>query len=244
MKIVFLTAISLLLCLVVFSQKKTFMGVEGNLANDRLSIEDNGKQLQHVPLLAPLVGVTIRQEINHYFFTEIGLFYKPYDEGIGFKVDHTGYATSTGFDSWIVPFRLGTYLQAHNKKIRLTPVIGYSICKNQDYGYDSVYAPGSGSWNYTITHSDSVAYDYSVTYNNKTFSLIQTGIGIEIKLLKTLNLNFSANYYFGLNHVYQQDVLYRINGSSNQSAKMISKGQFWSIGVGLQYPISNSWMKK
>jgi Outer membrane protein beta-barrel domain len=243
-KTVFLTAIPLLLCFVVFSQKKTFIGVEGNLANDRLSIEDNGGQLQHVPLLAPLVGVTVRQDLSQHFFTEIGFFYKPYDEGIGFKVEDNGYETGTGFDSWIVPFRLGTYIKTHNKKIRLTPVIGYSICKNQDYGYDSVYAPGTGSWDYTITRSDSVAYSYSVTYNNKTFSLLQIGLGIEIKLLKTLNLNFSANYYFGLNPVYEQDVLYRINGSPNQSAKMTSNGQFWSVGVGLQYPISNLWVKK
>jgi hypothetical protein len=99
---------------------------------------------------------------------------------------------------------------------------------------------GSG-WGHINTQQDSIAFSEATTYNNKIFSLIQTGLGIEVKLFRTVNLNFSANYYIGLNRVYQQDVLYNINASPNQSAKMTSKGQFWNVGIKLQYPVSSLW---
>ena len=239
MRKIFSMLLAVLLSTTCFPQKKTYIGIEGSIANDRVTIEDNGNELKHVPLLAPLVGINFRHEIYKNLFVEAGLLYKPYDEGMGFKLDR-GYSTGTGFNSWIIPLRIGTSIKLFEGIINLVPVIGYSFCRNQDYGYDSVYAPGS-SWGYIKTQQNSIAYSGATTYNNKTFSLVQTGLGIEVKLFRTVNLNFSANYYLGLNKVYQQDVLYNINNSPDQSAKMVSKGQFWSVGVKLQYPISNLW---
>ncbi len=181
MKSISLAIITTVISIFSFSQHKIYIGIEASLANDIVAIEDNGNQLKHVPLPAPLVGIKVRKEIHKHLFLEAGILYKPYDEGIGFKLE-PGYSSGTGFNSWIIPFRIGSSIKLHNKKIRLVPVIGYSLCKNQDYGYDSVYAPGNG-WSYTKTS----------------------------------------------------------NGSPNQQAKMASKGQFWSIGVELQYPLSNLW---
>ena len=226
-----------------FPQKKAYIGIEGSIANDRVRIEkDNGGELKHVPLLAPLVGINFRQEICKNLFAEVGLLYKPYDEGMGFKLE-PGYSTGTGFNSWIIAPRIGTSIKLFEGIISLVPVVGYSFCLNNDYGYDSVYAPG-GSWGYIRTQQDTITYSSATTYNNKTFSLLQTGLGIGVKLFRTVNLNVSANYYIGLNKVYQLDVLYKVDNSITFSGKMVSKGQFWSVGIKLQYPVSKLWQSR
>lgn len=232
------TTILFLLANHVSSQNKTYFGMEAAITNDIYKIEDNGSNLKTVTIISGLWGFTIRQDINSYLFSETGLIKKYYYEGFGFK-NYTLYSTTNAIDAWLIPFRLGGKINLFKEKIYIVPVVGYSFCINSDYGSNGF---GSG---WVRTSRDSVLYHYSDnTSLTRNFSLLQTGLGIEFKVLKSVILSISVNHYTGFKKVVQLDINYTTNNSPPMTGEAYSKGEFWSVGVGLKYPISNFWKKK
>ena len=220
-----------------FSQNKTWLGIEGNIASDQYKEIDAGGYLKSPPLLAALAGVNIRQEIGQTIFVETGLMMKNYDEGIHFKGEPS-YGVSTGFVAWIIPLRVGAKFKL-TRKLNILPVVGYSYCINNDFDYGA----GNGG-GITTTSEHRWEYSYISSYQNKTFGLIQSGAAFQFSFFRRAVLNVSGNYYFGLRDVVRQDISYVVDNNPPQTAVMKSKGQFWSVGVSMQYPISNFWTKK
>jgi hypothetical protein len=103
---------------------------------------------------------------------------------------------------------------------------------------------GGGSGFVNESNGNKVTYNYTSSYNlAKTFSLIQTGIGVEFKLFK-ICVNFILfKLLFWIKKVILLNINYSINNSSIQSAEAISKGNMVSFGVQAKYPISNFWSK-
>jgi len=234
-----LTALTILFFMTTHAigQNKTYFGMEAAMTNDIYEITDNGNNLKSVPLVTGLWGFNLRQDI-HNIFLETGLIRKYYDEGFGFH-SMDGYGSSNAIDAWIIPLRLGTKINLCKDKIYFVPIIGYSFCINSDYGS---YGYGSGSQK---SGSDSISYNYSDNVSlTKNFSLLQTGLGFEFKLFKTAILSVSTNYYTGFKKTVQLDINYKTNNSATTTGKAFSKGEFWSFGVGLKYPISDFWTKK
>ena len=69
-------------------------------------------------------------------------------------------------------------------------------------------------------------------------------INLEYKFLKTAIISFNTNYYTGFKKVSQLNINYKLNNFPQLKGYAISKGEFWSFGFGLKYPISNFWKKK
>lgn len=222
-------------------QSMTYFGLEASITNDIYEITETGDDLKTGPLIEGLWGFNLRQDITSYFFIETGLIRKYYASGIGFKPIDISFAYSS-IDVWLIPFRLGTRLNLYKEKIYFVPVIGYSFCINSDYGYGN-YTTGPG---FAKTANYSVSFNYFENTNLVNhFSLLQTGLGIEFKLFKTIILSISSNYYTGFKKVIElKDITYTVNNSNSFTGESFSKGEFWSLGVGLKYPISNFWTKK
>lgn len=221
----------------VNGQNKTYLGFEVAVANDIYKIKDNGDYLKTIPLLNGQWGFNLRQEINKNLFIETGLMVKFYQEGFGLK---TIPYNSSGSDenSWLIPVRFGLNVNLYKRKIHFVPVIGYS------FGIDTPYGYGLG---YGTSKSSTTVINYNYTENpnsSRYFSLLQTGIGLEFKFLKALIFSISANYYSGFNKITQLDIRYTVNNSTTMTGAAISKGEFWCIGTGLKYPISNFWTKE
>lgn len=215
--------------------------MEASITNDIYEITETGDDLKTGPLTEGFWGLNLRQDITSYFFIETGLIRKYYDSGIGFKPIDISFAYSS-IDVWLIPLRLGTRLNLYKEKIYFVPVVGYSFCINSDYGYGN-YITGPG---FAKTANYSVSFNYSENTDLvKHFSLLQTGLGFEFKLFKTIVLSFSSNYYTGFKKVIElKDITYTVNNSNSFTGESFSKGEFWSLGVGLKYPISNFWTKK
>jgi hypothetical protein len=140
--------------------------------------------------------------------------------------------------SWIIPVRLGFNFNLYKAKIYLVPVLGYSQGINPSFGY------GSGSGKQTSS-TTTITYNYTENPDvSRYFPLLQTGIGFEFKLFKTLLFSISTNYYSGFKNTTHLDINYTVNNSNQTTGTAISKGQFWCVSTGLKYPISNFWTMK
>lgn len=235
-----LPLIALILCFFfspAFGQNKTYFGLEFSVANDIYKIHDTGNYLKSVPLVDAQGGFNIRQELSKYLFVETALILKYYWDGFGFKSIPT-YGTSSSDPSWIIPVRFGSNLNLYKSRIFLVPIVGYAFGFNPQFGY------GSGRGRQA---SSSTTITYSYTENpdvSRYFGLLQTGLGIEFKLFKTLLGSISTNYYSGFTKTMQLDITYKVNNGNETSGTAVSKGTFWCISTGVRYPISNFWTKK
>lgn len=231
------STIILILLSFAHGQHKTYVGLEFSVANDIYKITDNGDYLTSVPLVNAMGGFNLRQEVHSNLFVETGWILKYYWQGFAFKTIPS-YGTSSSDPSWIIPLRLGASFNLYKTKIYLVPVLGYSLGINPPFGY------GYGSGKQT---SGTTTIIYSYTENpdvSRYFSLLQTGMGLEMKLFNTILFSISANYYKGFNKTTQLDITYTVNNSNQMTGTAISKGDFWCVTTGLKYPISNLWPKK
>jgi hypothetical protein len=228
-----LTLICLQTCLL--AQKNTYIGGEGALNRDVYDIIDNGTLLKKVPLISGYFGLNIRQDLTPKVFVETGLLRKYYNEGIGFKV-FGGFSEGDAINCWFIPFRLGTRINIHKHKIDLVPVIGYTLAINSDYGYGD-----GGMGGDIISGHDTIYYSvYSKLSLTRSFPLLQTGMGVEFILLRTVLVSVAANYYTGFKNVIEQNIQYTHN-STTYTATGLSKGELVSFGVAVKYPISHLW---
>jgi len=213
-------------------QNKTYFGLEFSVANDIYKITDNGDYLINVPLVNAIGGFNLRQEINRYIFVETGLILKYYWQGFGFRTIPY-YGSSSSDASLLIPIRLGLNFNLYKAKVYLVPVLGYSLGINPPFGY------GTGRGKQTSS-TTTITYNYTENPNvYQVFSLLQTGIGFEFKLFKTLLFSISTNYYRGFNNTTHLDINYTVNNSNQTTGTAISKGEFWCVSTGLKYPISN-----
>jgi hypothetical protein len=218
-------------------QSKTYFGLEFSVASDIYKITDTGDYLMTIPLVNAQGGFNIRQEVTRSIFVEAGLTVKDNWEGFGFKTIPY-YGAGGGELLLIIPVRFGLNLNLYKGKICLVPVVGYSFGINHPFGY------GGGYGNQT---SGSTSIDYYYMENpdvSRYFSLVQTGIGFEFTLFKTLLFSVSTNYYKGFNKTTHLDITYTVNNSSPMTGTAITTGEFWCVSTGLKYPISNLWTTK
>jgi hypothetical protein len=239
-RVIILFAITIVTApILTFGQKKTYFGIEAAVTGDIYKIEDNANEIKKTPVTSGLWGFNIKQELTNNLFLETGIIRKYYSEGVNFK-KISSISSTNAINAWFIPIRFGAFLNLKRNKIFIVPLIGYNFCINSDYGHGD----GGGSGFVNETNGNKVNYDYTSSYNlAKTFSLLQTGIGVEFKLFKTASISFYSNYYFGLKKVIVLNINYSINNSSIQSAEAISKGNMASFGVQAKYPISNFWSK-
>ena len=121
-----------------FAQRKTYFGLEFSVANDIYRIDDNGDYLMAVPIINPLGGFNVRQDLTRNIFIETGLILKYYEEGFGFRTIPY-YGSSSSDNSWIIPLRAGLILNLYKNRIYFVPVVGFSFCINPPFGYGLGY---------------------------------------------------------------------------------------------------------
>lgn len=221
------------------TQVRSYLGIEANIAGDRIKLEDPGQHVAQIPLIGPFVGLTFRQELTPHFFLETGFFYKSYPEGIGFRNDRS-YSLSDGFYVFAAPLRAGRYVPLLKNRIRFVPTIGMVFANNQYY--NEVGGSGMSGWNKAM-NGDSTTFSYTTDYKRGKFFLFQTGGDLAFTIAKKAMVSLKVHYYSGLTTVSEQDISYSINTDPVIRAKGTSKGQFLSIGFGFQYPISGAWQR-
>lgn len=221
----------------VNSQNRTYLGVEAGIGNDIFKVTDSNDYLKTIPLPSGQWGLNLRHEITRRFFVESGVIIRYYSEGFGFKTVPSG-GSSSDEGTFLIPIRFGLNINLYKDKILFVPVIGYTIGISPPYGYGLGYGKSESST--TVIH-----YSFTETPNSsRYFSLLQGGVGLEFLLFKTVLFSVSTSYYFGFNTITRLDINYTVNNSSVMTGTATSKGEFFYVGAGLKYSISNFWTKE
>lgn len=224
-----------------YGENKTYLGFEFSVANDLFDIIDSGNELKAVPLLNTPFGFVLRQDFYRKLYFETGVIWKYFQEGYGFKsIDSFG--GGSGDPSYIIPFRVGVSINLHKEKIYLVPVIGYSLGINP--WWFTYYDDIGGGGGFYVDGSTEISSHDKTTWESDTYSLLQTGLGLDFRIFRTMLFSISGNYYTGFNEVMRMDIEYTMNNSNPYKGTATSKGEFWCISTSLKYPISNFWTRK
>lgn len=244
-KQVFAAACCSLITLTTMAQNKTSIGIEFGISNDKYQIiESHGpkepgqeNQLKKFPLLSATRSLLVRQELGKTFFVEAGIMDKRYRDGIGFRFEQ-GYSSSGTFRSLMVPVRFGANINIIGDKLRLTPLMGLTFSRNFLPPWTGT-AYGQGSISNGTASPTVYTYSYSTFTPEKTHTLLQAGLGLDLKLGRSLLLSANASYYHGFKTVITQDIRYSVNNKPTQSAQAFSTGDMFQAGIGLKYSFGN-----
>ena len=234
----------LLLPFVSFGQISTYLGIEIGPKFEVYQSTDNGNGLYTKPFFfSPIYGLTIGQEINNTFTLETGFFVNDYGESYRIEGEGFGYASSNALLAYQIPLRLKAQLNLLEDKLSLVTTIGYTFAINNDYG--SIGYGSSFSSSISSSNNDSTRTEYISNYGlKKSYGLIEAGLALDYKFKNSLRLVLALNYLTGLSRVVETDVKYCINEKPEQTGTVFSNGDYFSIVLGIKYPISNLWTKK
>lgn len=220
------------------AQQNTFLSVEGAFCRDLYGIEDNGHFLVTVPLNTALWGISVLQEIDSRAFVEVGVFSKSYWEGFGFR-NIPVYGTNDAFNAVIIPLKFGYRINLP-WQFSLVPSAGISMGINTS----PELASGGGSGN-IVSNGNTIEYTFEENDDVvRTFFMAHPSITIERTLLGTFVLGISVSRAFGFNQANRLDIRYTINNASSIAATAVNRGDYWSAGLALRYPVNNLWRKR
>lgn len=227
-----------------FGQNSTYLGTEIGPKFEVYQSTDNGNGLFTKPFFfSPIFGLTIGQEINNTFTLETGFFINHYGESYRIKGDVLGYSASNALVAFQIPLRLKARMNLLKNKLILVSTVGYTFAINGDYGSSGTGSSFSSS--VSSSNNDSTRTEHISTYSlKKYYGLIETGLALDYKFKNSLRLYLTANYLTGLSKVVETDVKYWINDSPEQTGTVFSNGDYYSIILGIKYPVSNLWIKK
>lgn len=230
-----------MITLVLGAQNRTYLGVEFGPKFDVYQYVDNGDALYTKPFLfSPIYGVTIGQEITRNFTLETGFFINDYGESYRIRGD-IGWTSASGIIAYQIPLRLKARLNLVKDRLSLVSTIGYTLAINNDYGYDA-YGQGLSRTNLPGFNQRTETVDTS-RYLKKTYSMLETGLALEYQFKNSLSLYLAGNYMMGFSRVTEIDVHYRIDNRPEQTGTVFSNGDYFSVFLGLRYPISNLWKR-
>lgn len=234
----------LLLPFISFGQNSTYLGIEVGPKFEVYQSTDNGNGLYTKPFFfSPIYGLTIAQEINNAFTLETGFFVNDYGESFRIVGEGFGYGSRNALVAYQIPLRLKAHLNLFEDKLSLVTTIGYTFAINNDYG-----SSGSGysfSSSASSSNNDSTRTEHMSTYGlKKYYGLIEAGLALDYKFKNSLRIFLAVNYLTGLSRVVETDVKYWINDEPEQTGTVFSNGDYYSIVLGIKYPISNLWTKK
>ena len=242
MKYIFTTCFLILGFLSVTAQKKnTWLGFEGALTRNYSMATDFGTNVKAKGIDAEIWGFHIRQDIKTDVFIETGFLRNNSTPGYYYKSigDVGSYGIGHVIRTVQIPLRLGTRINIYKKKFYLVPVVGYA--------FGVVIHPEKlnvGIAGKTWSLNDTINYIGSVKTLGHYYSLVQTGLGLECKVYKSILLSLAVNYYAGFQPVAQTEIYYHSNRQAYSTARVLSNGSYLSYGLALKFPISELWNKK
>lgn len=219
------------------AQKSTYFGLEFGPKYEVYQYSGSGEVIYTKPSLdLPVYGFNFSQELNKSILLETGLLFVDYSESYRFRQDYPYFASNAVY-SLQIPLRIRSRIQLIKDKLSLTSTVGISANINTSYG----------SWGY-LRMGDIQNPTFLVDTANyslqKSYPLLEGGIGLSYTFKKGMILNLNSQYFYGLQRVVDIDVYYAIDGSPTRYVNVFSNGDYFSFTLGLKYPISNFWNSK
>jgi len=210
-----------------FSQQKLSIGIDGSYTNDLYSHFDLSQSLTSMPLPSGAWSITLRKEISKTVFIESGLSGKYHWSGIRFSQFSAAWFTTESFHAILVPFRVG---------YKFNLVRGYQLVPSGSIYGSIITVPleggrGGGS---IVAPSQTITWDYLQNDLDRFFFMTELRVALEKKIGNSFRLSLYYSRTFGLDTVNEINVQYAVNGTPYEG-RYTSKGDYWSVGVGIAY---------
>ena len=167
-----------------------------------------------------------------------GFYINNYGESYRIRGEDFGFSVSNALTAYQFPLRLKARINNVIKdNLSLSTTVGYTVAINSDYGSSgsgSGFSSGTSPSNNDSTRTESVS-SYSL---KKSYGLIETGLAVEYEMKNDMRYIISANYCAGLSRIIESDVKYWINDEPEQTGTIFSNGDYYSITLGIRYPLS------
>lgn len=209
----------------------TQIGAEVAYSADLFKVTDPNGRLSQPDVSSAFWGVNIRHLMSQHFFFETGLYTRAYKIGVAFD---GGYGSqSSDRNGILLPLRLGARLPILRGAVAFCPVAGFTLGIT-DEGAGGLIGTAQDQGNEPIT------YSYKLQHPSQLFSLVQAGMGIDIKLWPKTILQLSSHYYGGLSKMMKQTIEYKPTNSSGNPVQAIqeSRGSFYTIGIGIKRAVT------
>ncbi len=210
------------------AQGELYLGAEVAYSAEIFKHSDPSKFSKKASLNAALWGINLRLMVSKKLFVETGAFTRIYKMGLNFNEEVERIATDRSV--LILPLRAGVRIPVLKDAISFTPLAGVALCL-ADVGHAYTF---DGQFSYNGTQ---INYDFTPQYSSQTFAMVQGGIGIDFRVAKRALITACGNYYSGLTKMMIQHIRYSVNNGPEMRATSISRGNFYSIGIGFRYRI-------
>ena len=234
---------SFLMSVAMTAQDQIYIGFEVGATKDIYEFSGNENHITPAQWHNATWGLTLRKDLNDFISLETGITWKSYYEGYTFHfltpvISGSSSHISNSYTSWQIPLRIRSKIHLSKDKVFLTPILGYQWCIASN-NIPSVSTSQTSINDFMVSSSNTTTFD-----SERTFSLLETGLGLEFRILKKAIFTASASYFTGFKKVMNLDIAYEINDEPITHANMYSKGEYRSFTFGVRYMISDLWSKK
>lgn len=187
-------------------------------------------------------GFHINHEINKNISLETGFIRRT--NVARFNFENPAYKIPAGypwqlddFKSWQLPVRFIFNFPVLEDRLWISPLIGYCLAyrSNPGRGFENFpSSSGSGTMN-----SNSWQYNFvSYASKNRFYSLLETGVGIQYRVINKLRLSLNISYFTGFTTVSRISATVTRN-SETSSFFATSTDECFNVRLGLSYPIAS-----
>lgn len=237
------TSLIFLFPLLLMAQNKSYLGLELGPKFELYQATDNGTGIIIKPFFfSPILGLTLGHELNP-FLIETGFYLNSYGESFRIEGEGNGYNASNAILAFQIPIRLKVRIPIIKDRLSFLPSIGYTFAINNDF--ESSGSSASFSVSSDGRFNDSTRVEATSIYGfEKTYGLLEAGLGFDYTFDNHLVLSMGANYLHGFKRVVELDVKYWINDGPEQTGTVYSNGGYFNIVFGLKYPIGEEWVNR
>jgi len=220
------------------AQKNTYFGVEAGLKFDKFHVADSRGLMDTKSSFETLAyGFSIERELNEHLSFETGLTFVTYWQTNKFKGSDE-WTSNNLINTYHIPITIRSNISLFGGKLSFVPAASYVLGINGNYtswgeGHET-FAKSSGDKKIEV-------YDAWSSGKKKVFSLLGTEISLDLRLKNDMKIGLSAAYYAGLNKVLDILYVYQQTGEPQYEATTVSNGDYFSLSLGIKYPISRFW---
>ncbi|MGM0626222.1 MAG: hypothetical protein ACQES0_10100 [Bacteroidota bacterium] len=226
------------------AQQNTWIQANAGIGVDQYHLVDPGGHLKTI-IPTAAYEFSVSQGILPDLHLETGLMVHEYYSG-EFFTNSIGGSTSNSLMSLQIPIRLKYEINLVNKKLMLTPSLGYKTGINLDYySYQEDYNKPDGTYSGgMIGMNDEVRYEYSSeTFTNyrRFFHMPEMSLALDYKTDYDVKFSLIARYTGGFNKIIEHHTWYTYKDGEEFHATQTSKGEYLLIGLGVGWKMSNLW---
>lgn len=230
----FLFSILFLLPAISYCQTNTSIGLEAAATNDHFTYFGDNQIVSSPTSPSGYLGFTISEGITDNLSLETGVIFKNYKTGYRLDIETVSgkyLESSNGLQSLQFPIRLLLEHTLPGSNISIYTVLGYHFCL-------SLEESSGGSNTMRISSSNDTVRTSSLRSSGfeKSYSLIQAGLGFNYEFRNEAQVYISCSYYKGFKEVMNEEIQYQINNQPANYITGISQGNYWGISIGYKHP--------